>query len=122
MAHSSSKRCQSLLERARRDASREKIAPTCPIATSLTRVLKSSRLVVSCPDWPRSPSRNPSQGGIGWSGLGAVSQNPLSRVRSEKNFRTLLGLSSVSRVLRENGSESNGEHDATVASGGFPNQ
>ena len=34
-----------------------------------------------------SDRKNPSQGGIGWSGLGAVSQNPLSRVRSEKNFR-----------------------------------
>src|SRR6478672_9405432 len=57
MAHSSSNRCQSLLERARRDDSREKIAPTCPIATSLTRVLKSSRLVICWPDCARSPSR-----------------------------------------------------------------
>src|SRR6516165_1646852 len=56
-AQSSNNRCQSLFERARREDSREKIAPTCPIATSLTRVLKSSRLVVSCPNWPRSPSR-----------------------------------------------------------------
>jgi hypothetical protein len=36
-----------LFERARREASSEKIAPTCPITTSLTSVLKSSRLVVA---------------------------------------------------------------------------
>src|SRR6516165_569503 len=56
-AHSSSNRCQSLFERAKREDSSKKIAPTCPIATSLTRVLKSSRLIVSSPDCARSPSR-----------------------------------------------------------------
>src|SRR6266540_1380648 len=57
MAHNSSRRCQSWLERASREASREKIAPTWPMATSLTSALKSSRLVVRAPDWPRSRSR-----------------------------------------------------------------
>src|SRR5207344_1875502 len=57
MAHNSSRRCQSWFDRASREASREKIAPTWLIATSLTRVLKSSRLVVRAPDWPRSRSR-----------------------------------------------------------------
>src|SRR5215471_14350953 len=38
MAHNSSRRCQSWFERARREASREKIAPTWPMATSLTEV------------------------------------------------------------------------------------
>src|SRR5215475_13098276 len=83
MAHSSSNRCQSLLERARRDDSREKIAPTCPIATSLTRVLKSSRLVVSSPDWARSPSSRAvahrAMDGIGR--LYGVAANHLSNVR-----------------------------------------
>src|SRR5260370_10000348 len=57
MAHNSGRRCQSWFDRASREASREKIAPTWLMATSLTSVLKSSRLVVRAPDWPRSRSR-----------------------------------------------------------------
>ena len=57
MAHSSSRRCQSWFDRAKRDASKEKIAPTWPIATSLTRVLKSVRVLAADPDLPRSRSR-----------------------------------------------------------------
>ena len=55
MAHSSRRRCQSWFDRARRDASKQKIAPTWPNATSPTRILKSPRLLTA--DWPRSPSR-----------------------------------------------------------------
>src|SRR6266849_6476468 len=64
MAHSSSRRCQSWFERARRDASKEKIAPTWLIATSPTSALKSSRWVIRAPDWPRSRSRTRIRSGL----------------------------------------------------------
>ena len=38
-------------------ASSDKIAPIWPIATSLTKVLKSIRPLATAPDWPRSRSR-----------------------------------------------------------------
>src|SRR3982074_137427 len=63
MAHNSSRRCQSWFDRAKREASREKIAPTWPRATSLTRALKSSRPVIRAPDWPRSRSGSPDESG-----------------------------------------------------------
>ena len=49
MAQNSRRRCQSWFDRASREASREKIAPSWLMATSLTRDLKSSRLVVRAP-------------------------------------------------------------------------
>ncbi|EON18812.1 hypothetical protein C265_15272 [Cupriavidus sp. GA3-3] len=49
-AHNSSRRCQSRFERARRETSSANTAPTCPIETSATSVLKSSRPVICAPD------------------------------------------------------------------------
>ena len=50
-------RCQSKFDRASRETSSAKTAPTCPIETSATKVLKSSRPVICAPDLPRSRSR-----------------------------------------------------------------
>ena len=43
-------------ERAKRETSNANTAPTCPIETSATKVLKSSRPAISVPVFPRSRS------------------------------------------------------------------
>src|SRR5439155_7450417 len=52
----SSKRCQSLHERDKREASKANTAPTFSRDTSATRVLKSWRLFIWVPDCPSSAS------------------------------------------------------------------
>jgi hypothetical protein len=63
-AHSSNNRCQSRFDRASCETSSAKAAPTWPIETSATNVLKSSRLVIRAPDFPRSRSKTGTDGSL----------------------------------------------------------
>ena len=55
-AHTSSRRCQSTLERARRDISRPKMRPTWPRLTSVTSRSNPTRPTAVAPDLPKSSS------------------------------------------------------------------